>query len=100
MDKFLRDPSFDRLMNSTRPIPGVEIDLVDDYMLAANIYLDVRPQRVDQAAWIVALGVDDIASWLDFYKFTFFKTFDVQFYAAREMLSARKLRDRNTTPRR
>lgn len=75
-----------------------DMEMVTDDLLQVVFYLDVRPQRVDDIPWTLALGIDRIFAWLDFYGHCHFRPMDIMFTQARCMLTSQKLRDRNKPP--
>lgn len=84
----------DRVPHST-----VDLELVTDDVLQVVFYIDLRPDRVHDAATTVVYAVDRVASWLDFYKYLGFRHFDLAFRGMRSMLEAQKDKDRKRPPR-
>ena len=100
MPGFEIEPSLRRVLSSDEPPEGCDIELVTDDLLQVVIYFKVEHFDVAGPAWALALAVDRVCAWLDFYKYTHFRSVEQAFAAARVMLSGRKLKDRNKTPHR
>lgn len=86
--------SLRRKLSLSNDFRDIAVEEVADTVVQLVVNFDVRPERIDNAAWVMAQAVDAVADYLDCYENMTFRAFCVFFSAAWYMHEARKTKDR------